>query len=164
MVSWAEVCCATGFPPEVLLAAASSREPPVLREEVEGRSGREGGGGRQGGRELVYLVPRRRRMVEPQVLLMSTRVPLVRGLLWRVHLQGSQCLTCRSDQAQGCESHTPGQCCCKDGQGLLGSTEYSPIFFFLLVSVVMDPDYLHSETKRLCSSLLQKKDFFPTER
>ena len=86
--SWAEVCCATGFHPEVSLAAASSaaaREPPVLQEEVEGKLGREGEGGRQGGRELVCLVlRRRRRRVAPQVPLMRTRVPLVRELLLRV--------------------------------------------------------------------------------
>ena len=63
--------------------------------EVEGRLGREGGGGRRGGRELVCWVLRRRRRVAPQVPLMRTRVPLVRELVWRVHLQGSRCSTCR---------------------------------------------------------------------
>ena len=129
--SWAEVCCATGFHPEVSLAAASSaaaREPPVLQEEVEGRLGREGGGGRRGGRELVCWVLRRRRRVAPRVPLMTTRVPLVRGAPWRVHLPGSRCLRCRSDQVQGCESHTLGRCCCKDGQGLLLGAQNIPQF------------------------------------
>ena len=68
-----------------------------MQEEVEGRLGREEGGGRRGGRELVCWVLRRRRRrgVAPRVPLTTTRVPLVRGAPWRVHLPGNRCLTCR---------------------------------------------------------------------